>query len=369
MKHISKMLFALWFVLAANNTFAQIKIGQNVRLSGSNAATVAEMVKGAKLYFDTVNASGGIQGQRLELISLDDKFDVKQAVENARIFVEDKKVVALFLTRGTPQTEAILPVLAQYGVPLVAPSTGAMLLHTPVNRYVFNVRSSYQREVAKAIDHFHDVKHERIAVVHTDDAFGVDAAQGVELAFAKNKTKPIAVFKVDRAKPDYARVIPALLKANPQSVLWVASGDSVSEGVKALREAGSTAAVATLSNNASEGFIKSLGAHSEGVIVTQVFPSERALKFGLVRQAQDLAKSTGQILSPAMLEGFTGAKVLVEGLRRSGKPFTSERLIAALNSLNQFDLGGIKIGYSGNDHTGMDFVDISIIGRDGVFRR
>ncbi len=369
MNVLFKIAFGLLMSLLAWSSLAQIKIGQTVGVTGPVAGTVNEAVSGAKLYIDSVNAKGGVLGERIELITLDDQFDVKKAAENARILIEDKKVIALFLNRGTPHTEAIMPLLAKYGVPLIAPSSGAMILHKPVNRYIFNVRSSYQREVEKVIDHLHTVQTERIALVHVDDSFGADALAGAEAAFAKNKITPVIVIKADRSKPDFASIVPALIKANPQTVLWAASGTAVSDGVKALRAAGSNAAVVTLSNNASEGFIKSLGPLAEGVIVTQVFPAERALTFAMVREAQGLAKTAKQNLSPAMLEGFAGAKVLVEGLRRAGKNPTSERLIAALNGMNKFDLGGLVVGYSPQDHTGLDFADLSIIGRDGKFRR
>ncbi len=53
-------------------------------------------------------------------------------------------MVALFLNRGTPHTQAIMPLLDQYKVPLVGPSTGAMVLHNPVHPWLFNVRATYQ---------------------------------------------------------------------------------------------------------------------------------------------------------------------------------------------------------------------------------
>ncbi len=85
----------------------------------------------------------------------------------------------------------------------------------------------------------------------------------------------------------------------------------------ALRAAGSAAQIVTLSNNASGGFIKSLGANARGVIVTQVYPNERAVTYPMVKEAQELAKAKGlNEITPAMLEGYAAAKVLVEGLKR-----------------------------------------------------
>jgi len=85
----------------------------------------------------------------------------------------------------------------------------------------------------------------------------------------------------------------------------------VALGTRAIREAGSKAQVVTLSNNASEGFIKLMGEHARGVIVTQVFPSERSVAYAFTKEAMDLAKAKGLAgVSPAMMEGFTAAKVL-----------------------------------------------------------
>ncbi len=88
---------------------AQILVGQTAGFTGPVGAGVKETTEGAKLYIDAVNAKGGVNGQKIELISVDDKFEPKLAAENARKLVEEQNVVALFLTRGTPHTEGIIP--------------------------------------------------------------------------------------------------------------------------------------------------------------------------------------------------------------------------------------------------------------------
>ena len=129
------------------------------------------------------------------------------------------------------------------------------------------------------------------------------------------------------------------------------------------------AQIVTMSNNAAGGFVKSMGEYARGTIVSQVFPSERSLSAPIVKEAAALAQARGVELSPAMMEGFAGAKVLVEGLRRAGPNPTGASLVAALNGLKNFDLGGMELSYGPNDHTGLDFVDLSIIGADGRFTR
>lgn len=264
----------------------------------------------------------------------------------------------------------MIPHLDKHGVALVGPSTGAMVLHQPVRKHIFNVRATYQREAEKAMTHLASMGITRIAVLYADDSFGADGVTGAQKGLAQAKLQPVVLEKFNRAKPDFTPLVAKISQAQAQAVLMVASGTSVVDGYNALRQAGSTAQVVTLSNNASGGFIKSLGENARGVIVTQVYPNERSLTFPLVKEAIDLAKAKGMTeVSPAMLEGFAAAKVLVEGLRRAGPKPSREKIQTALESIQKFDLGGLDISYGPDDHTGLDFADLSIIGTDGKFRR
>ncbi len=349
---------------------AQIRIGQTAGFTGPVSAGVKETTDGAKLYFNAINAKGGVLGQKIELLSLDDKFDPKLAGENARTLIEKDDVLAMFLTRGTPHTQAVIPVLDEYRVALVGPSTGAMVLHQPVQQHVFNVRATYQREAERAVTHLHSIGITRIGLVYVDDSFGEDGLAGADKGFIKTKLKPVMTEKFNRAKPDFAAIAPKLLASNAQAVLMVASGQAVVDGLTIFRQSGSRAQVVTLSNNASTGFVKSLGALGTGLIVMQVFPSERSIANPMVKQALDMAKAQGiNHVSPAMLEGFAAAKVLVEGLRKAGPKPTREKVITALEALQLFDIGGFKVSYSASSHTGLDFVDLAIIGADGQFKR
>ncbi len=363
-----KSLGGLLLALACLCSQAQILVGQTAGFTGTSAVGVKEITDGALLYLDAVNAKGGVNGQKIELIQLDDKFDPKLAGENARILIEQRQVVALFLNRGTPHTEAIIPVLDQHGVPLIAPSTGAMILHQPVKKHVFNVRATYQREAEKAVQHLATIGMDRIAIIHVDDSFGHDILAGALRGLEQAKLKPVRVEKYDRSKPDFSKIAPAVAQSNAQAVILIASGVAAADAVKSLRAAGSTAQIVTQSNNASGGFIKSLGEHARGVIVSQVFP--QSLTYPLVKEAHDLARAKGMNeVTPAMLEGFAAAKVLVEALRRAGPKPTRERVQAALEGLQKFDIGGLEVSFSPKDHTGMDFADLSIITADGKFRR
>lgn len=357
-------------VVVASPTMSQIVIGQTSDFSGPASSGVKENTAGAALWIDHINKRGGVHGKRIELASLDDRFDPALAAKNARQLIDERGALALFLNRGTAHTEAIRPLLEQRKIALVAPSTGATAFHKPVHPWIFNVRSSYQREAERAISQLASMGYKRIAVAYVDDGAGVDGLEGAVLGFKTTNQEPSFLRKYDRSKPDFTPIVADMLRLDVQAVLFIGSARTVADGVKAIRAAGSKAQILTASNNASEGFIRLLGPHAHGTIITQVFPGERALSVPLVRQAYELAKAKGMTgVTPAMLEGFVAAKVLVEGLQRAGPSLTRQGLRDALEQMNRVDLGGLEIGYGPNDHTGIEFVELSIIGPGGKFVR
>ena len=357
---------------------AQIRIGQTSGFTGPVATSVAEINVGAKLYLDHVNTEGGIGGQTIELVSLDDKNQPALAVENATKLAADPKVVALFLNRGTPHTQAMIPLLAQAHIVLLAPSTGAMALHSPVNPWIFNVRATYQAETERLTRHLGMTRLDKVALCYVDDSFGTDALQGALKVFKEGGTKPTVSEAIDKAKPDYTACVRKIVDNKQLGAVFIGTPVSVAAGVKALRAAGSSVTVATLSNNAASGFIKELGAQATGVVVSQVFPSERSLATPMIAEASKLAAANNvKQLTPAMIEGFAAAKVLVIALKKASAdskgPVTRVAVKKALESFKDVDIGGGRGGaglsYSPTDHSGLEYVDLSYVGPDGTFRR
>ena len=104
--------------------------------------------------------------------------------------------------------------------------------------------------------------------------------------------------------------------------------------------------------------------------MTQVFPYERSLSAPIVKEAYDLAVAKGlNEVTPAMLEGYAGAKVLVEGLKHAGANPTRQKLRDALENMGRVNIGGLEVNYSPKSHSGLQYADLSIIGPDGKFRR
>ncbi|CAN7692526.1 Periplasmic binding protein [compost metagenome] len=346
-----------------------IRIGQSAGITGPVAGSVKEQIAGAQVYLRTINASGGVAGRRIELVTHDDGFDAKRTPDNVRKLIDEDKVFALFMVRGTPQNESILPIIAAQKVPLVAPLTGAITLHRPVNRYVFNVRAKYQDEVARAINHLATSGMSRIGIFYANDGFGRDVLEGYSAALQARGVQPAATASFARPMGDITQSVAAMNKANPQAVLVIGSGSEAARIIRELRRAGSEAQFVTLSNNAADSFIRELGPDARGLIITQVVPGTNSSQMTLASEYRSLAKQQGVEPSNAGMEGFMSAKVLVEGLRRAGPDLTRERLVTALEGMRDYDLGGILISYSAERHTGSSFVEMSIVSSTGKLIR
>ncbi|WP_244788477.1 ABC transporter substrate-binding protein [Cupriavidus pauculus] len=346
-----------------------IRIGQSAGVSGPVAGSVKEQIAGAQVYLNHVNANGGVAGRKIELLTYDDGFDAKRTPDNVRKLIGEDKVFALFMVRGTPQNESILPIIGAEKVPLIAPLTGAITLHRPVNRYVFNVRAKYQDEVARAINHLATSGMSRIAIFYANDGFGQDVFEGFNTALQARGVQPAGAAPFNRPMGDISQGVATVNKANPQAVMVIGSGSEAARIIREMKKAGSAAQFVTLSNNAADSFIKELGDDGKGLIITQVVPGMNSSQMSIASEYRGMAKAQKVEPSNAGMEGFMSAKVLVEGLRRAGPEPTREKLIAALENLRDYDLGGILISYSPTRHTGSSFVEMSIVSSTGKLIR
>jgi branched-chain amino acid transport system substrate-binding protein len=105
-------------------------------------------------------------------------------------------------------------------------------------------------------------------------------------------------------------------------------------------------------------------------MISQVVPFPWSPLTPIVKEYLDAVKRAGNVdINFSSLEGYIAAKVLVEGLRRTGKDPTREKFVAAMESMSNYEIGGFAVRFSPENHNGSQFVDLSMIGRDAKFIR
>ncbi len=351
-----------------------IVIGQTAGFTGQVAGQVKEMTAAARAYFEYVNKRGGVNGRKIVLKSLDDGYDGKRAAANANKLIVEDNVFALALSRGTPTSEAIVPVVNEHKVPLIGPATGSQSLHEPFSRYVFNVRAKYRAEAVRIIDHLASVHAKRIAVLYQNNSFGKDGLAGFEEGLRNNKLAPVVSFALDTGKSEseVAIAVDQIHAADPDAVVIAGPLKQTAEFIRTMKKRGALAQYLVLSNLSSDSFIAELGDAAPGVIVTQIVPYPWNVGMPLGKELQLAIREnpeSGATVSYTAMEGLVYAKVVVEGLRRAGKNPTREGFIQALESMRGYDLGGITVSYGPRDRAGSGYIDITIIGKDKLFRR
>lgn len=344
-----------------------VTISRVIALNGPAGAKGREQEEALKAYFASVNAAGGVHGRKIVLKTTD--MDLRAESALAKIYAEQRPF-AFFLFGGTVGSTIAMTYATNHQVPFVAPNSGAIVFHQPPKKHVFNVRARYQDEVLAAIRQFATVNQRKLAAVYVDDPFGRDAAEGYREGLrAITGISSVYEGKFAPDGSDLGHHVKELARTAPDAVIAVGASKRVAELIKQARKAGVAASFMTLSNNASAGFAEELGEYGRGVIVGQVTPpGTGASRLGRELQ-QIMAKTPQATLSYASMEAYAAAKVLVEGLKRAGPNLTRDGFVKALESIRRVDFGGIEVEYSPQRRSGSNFVELSILTRDGKYMR
>ncbi len=365
----SFFLAAALLLIHTTSSFAQeIVLGQSVALTGPAQELGKEMLLGAKTYFAAVNAAGGVRGKQIVLRTLDDGYEPPRAEANTKKFVDDGDVLALFGYVGTPTSAASIPVASKAKLPFFGAFTGAELLRTPINRYVFNVRASYFDETEAIVRQMTQGGVTKIAVFHQNDSYGQAGLAGVERALTKRQLQVVAKATVERNSTDVAAAVATMLAAKPEVIIMVSAYSSCSEFIKQVKAKELPTRFVNVSFVGTKPLAKALGAEADGVMISQVMPPPTANKFPVVVDYQKALKAAGVTdFSYTSLEGYIAAKVMVEALRRGGDA-SREALIKALESMRNVDVGGFNVSFGPDNHNASNFVELTVLNKKGEVR-
>jgi len=351
-------------------TADKILLGQAAVFTGPAAQLGIQMRNGVKAYIDFVNEKGGVHGRKIELVTEDDKYESSVAPTASQALIEKHKVFALLGYVGTPTGVAHLKVTTAAKVPLVGMFTGAEVLREPMNRYVFHVRASYYDETDKIVEQVVSTGGKRISVFYQADAYGEAGRMGTEIALKKRGMQIHSNGTVERNTIAVEKAVQAIHASQPDAVVMVSAYTSCAEFIRQMKKAGSGAQFYNVSFVGSKALADALGKEGVGVAISQVVPFPWGTGVPIVKEYQALAKKAGFAdYNFSAIEGFLTAKVMVEGLRRTGKNLTREGFVDAMEKMQDVDVGGFFVSYSPQSHTGSKFVDLTIIGRDGKFLR
>jgi branched-chain amino acid transport system substrate-binding protein len=346
----------------------EIVLGQNITLQGGKNAYGVAVGQGMKLYFDAVNAAGGVNGRKIVQNILDDDNKPANAEANARKLVGEGAFILFGAIDGGPST-AVMKVAGELKVPFFGPLAGPPTLRRPAQPMVFPVRAEHRDEFRALMAWGRNTGLTTVGFLHADTDVGRQHLANVNLIAEELRlTVVLAVpFKGDPTDAQVDEMVKAIGEKKPGVFLNHGSAGLYQRVVAKAKAAGLKTTFMGV-NSGSFQIAKGLGPLAQGMVFSQVVPSPWERKREIAREYQEAVRkqTPNAELNYGALEGYMTAKALVVVLRAAGRELNRASVIKAAEAMKT-DLGGVMVRYAPGDHEGSRFVDLSMVARDGRF--
>lgn len=318
-----------------------IRLGISGPLSGGLNSVGNQFLIGAKIYFQNLNEMGGVYGRKIEIISKDDKYEPKIAIDNVKELITKDKIFALFGIIGTPIAEAVFPIAQEKRIPFVGAYSGAEFLRNPQNPIVLNARAGDLDEIERVVKYYvEEQKYKRFALFYQNDAYGRAGLSGVKNALEKRNIALVGEGSYKRNTLSVGNALHEIERCNPEVILMIGSTTPVAEFIKRARKSEKMSKelkFGLFSFIEPKPLINMLEGNGEGIVFAQVVPSPWTSEVEEVENYRDLMKKyyPKEELSHVSLEGFFAARMITEVFKTIGKEFTKEEFIKELGNFSK----------------------------------
>lgn len=361
--------------LSASSAFAQkkydpgatdteIKIGQTVPFSGP-ASAYASIGKTQAAYMRMINAEGGINGRKINLIQYDDAYSPPKAVEQVRKLVESDEVLLTFQIVGTPSNAAVQKYLNQKQVPQLFAATGATRFTDPKNfPWTMGFNPNYQSEgriYARYI--LQNYPNAKIGIMFQNDDLGRDYIIGLKAGLgAKAASMIVAETSYELTDPTIDSQI-VKLKSSGADLFYNASTPKfAAQAIKKVADLGWKPVHIVDINATSVGAVMQPAGleNGKGIISTNYgkdpLDPAYANDPGMKRYFAFMEKyyPEGDKNSNFNTYGYSNSQLLIEVLKRCGDNLTRENVMKQAASLKNvvldISLPGILVNTSPSDY-------------------
>lgn len=319
----------------------KIILGSFLPLQSGLAAGATQMKEGTEAYFKYINDQGGINGRKIEWIVENDSYNPQQTVAVVKKLVDRDEVFAIVSTLGTVTNLAVLPFLAQRGVPVINPAGGHLLLNKPKDKNVFGILP-LSSEIGESMADYAVTKlgAKRVAIFFQNDQFGKDQRDGAVEYLKKKNMTPVAEASYVPSDVDVSAQVIALRQANPDAVIL---GVIPKHGSLFMKEAQKLAWKPKVigHNTMADPVVTDLAGDALEGIYVNLMTAADTMDRPAVKQANEILAKYSPKTKPGYYPylGMAGAIIFVEGAKRAGKDLTREKLIKALESFSHFEPG------------------------------
>jgi ABC-type branched-subunit amino acid transport system substrate-binding protein len=342
-----------------------MRLGQSTALSGPNGAVGRQFRDAALGWFEQANAEGGVNGLKLDLVTLDDGGVVERAMTNTKLLTASHGAVGFFGFAGPGANREGMQAALAEGVPFIAPVSGMDVLRQKGNANVYLLRAGHKDEIRQIIRHTSSIGIDRVALLFEYESAGWEIRDSFAQAAEATKLASSLSASVSRGSADVSAAVPALLAPKPQAVVLAANPAASAAFVRAARKSGFGGSFYTVSTVGGQALLDQLGTLAVGISVAQVVPFPWSGGSAISREFLTFCAARNIAPDFASMEGFVAARWLTESLKRSkakeAKEATPAALAAALEQMPPMNLGGFPLSFSSETRSASSFVELTVV--------
>jgi branched-chain amino acid transport system substrate-binding protein len=335
-------------------TDTEIKIGQTMPYSGPGS-TYGTIGKAESAYFKMLNDQGGINGRKINLISLDDGYSPPKTVEQTRRLVEEEEVLLLFQSLGSAHNTAIQKYLNAKQVPQLFVATGSTKWGDPEHfPWTMGWQPPYQHESHIYAKYLLKNKPDaKIAILYQNDDFGKDYLKGFKDGLGDKASKMIvAEVSYEPTDPTVDSQIVSLQASGADVFFEAAIPKFAAQSIRKVFDIGwkplymltnVSSSIATVLQPA--GLEKSIGVVSSAYIKDPTDPAWKDDK--AVRDYVALMKKYHPDGNPddfANLYGYAAAQTMAQVLKQCGDDLSRENVMRQAANLKNLEVAGLLPG-------------------------
>jgi len=353
-------VFALCALLSASPVSAQIKIGSVLSVTGPASFLGDPEKKTLEIYVDEINAKGGVNGQKLQLIVYDDAANADTARTFATRLVEEDKVVAVVGGSTTGSTLAMIPVFEEAQIPFIS-LAGAVQIIEPVRKWVFKTPHTDRMACEKIFADLKSRNLTHIALISGTDAFGKSMRDQCVAVASK---AGITIATEETYGPRDSDMTPQLTniknKAGVQAVVNPGFGQGPAIVTRNYKQLAITLPLYQSHGVASKQFIELAGPAAEGVrlpaaaiLIADKLPANDPQKPVVVNYTKTYQDRTKQAVSTFGGHAYDGLMILVQAMERA-KSTDPAKVRDEIEKTKGFVGTGGIVNMSPTDHMGLD---------------
>jgi len=351
-----------------------VKIGALFSVTGPASFLGAPEEKTVQMLVEKINAAGGINGRKLQLVIKDTGGDPEKAGSFARQLIEEDKVVAIIGPSTSGETMKIKALCEENKVPLVSCAAAETIVN-PVAKYVFKVPQKDSQAVTWIYRTMKDMGITNIAILTSTEGFGVAGKKQLE-ELAKSEGITILANEVyDKAATDLTDVL-TKVKGNSsvQAVVNWSIVPAQSIVAKNMRQLGMTMPLFQSHGFGNLKYVQQAGAAAEGILfpagrllIVDQLPDSNPQKPVLAAYKKDYETRYKEDVSTFGGHAYDAFMVAVEGLKKAGAP-DRDKVRDAIENLQGFIGTAGVFNYSPTDHTGLGLDAFEMLTvKDGKF--